>query len=158
MMSNFLLILVASGDIWQEQMKREWSEPVSIERKINKYLKSDVKYTYEFRRFFFRGAKHDQCLCVCGLSRAQFSSLYLFVLCFRPIVPSGSIEARTSQSAKFIASSGISDWVNDFSLLRLARSCFSFLSVLSVSLFFRMGQSVWSKREKMRTRKKSSCY
>lgn len=51
-------------------------------------------------------------------------SLYLFVLCFRPIVPWGTIQAPTSQSAKFAASSGISDWVNDF-----------FSSVLFLSFF-----------------------
>ena len=42
------------------------------------------------------------------------SSLYLGALCFRPIVPCGTRQTRTSQSATCASSPGISDWVNDF--------------------------------------------
>ncbi len=137
MMFNFLFTLVASGQI----RERKRNQPVLIKKRINKYMTLLIKYTYKFRFFFLvRQAKLD----VCALSRVDFFSLYLFVLCFRPIVPSGTIQARTSQSAKFAASSGISDWVNDF---------FSSILFLLFSVFFLLWQLSDPKKSCERGRK-----
>ena len=68
-------------------------------------------------------------------------SQYLFALCFRPIMPWGTIQASTSQSAKFAASSGISDWVNDFFFFR---SLSLFLLLLVFFFFFFSFATWWS--------------